>query len=134
MEHPLIRALTTGLLILILWLPAWWIAGRLPSGRHDAPFRLMISIGIATVGYLSFVNLLGRVIENSIASIISPLLLGLTPFVTKFSISETSPLAAALNSVRAEETCIKLRNDMKKKTPRMIARVFISLDIAASFE
>ena len=57
---------TTIVFAIVLWLPAWWLAGRIDTGGRNPFFRLLISLGIALTGYLSFVNLLGRLTEQSV--------------------------------------------------------------------
>jgi len=45
--------------------PTWWLAGRV-LGRETRPFfRLLVAVALGMVGYLSFVNLIGRQVENS---------------------------------------------------------------------
>src|SRR5262245_48187862 len=46
-------------------LPAWWAAGRLVSGRENAFFRLLVTIGLALVGWLGAINLVGRQLQDS---------------------------------------------------------------------
>ena len=46
-------------------LPPWWAAGRLVSGRENAFFRLLVTIGLALVGWLGAVNLMGRQLQGS---------------------------------------------------------------------
>ncbi len=59
----------------ILIVPAWWAAGRLQNGGTRPFFRLLGAIGLALVGYIAFVNLLGRLTGNSIAAVLIYLLL-----------------------------------------------------------
>ena len=54
----------------ILLVPAWWAAGRLQNGRTSPFFRLLCALGLALVGYVAFVNLLGRLTGNSIAAVL----------------------------------------------------------------
>jgi hypothetical protein len=46
-------------------LPAWWLAGRIQDRETHPFFRLLCAAGLAMVGYLTFVNLLGRVFGHS---------------------------------------------------------------------
>lgn len=55
--------------LLILLAPAWWLAGRIQERRASAPFRFLCAVGLALVGYISFVNLLGRLIGHSIVAV-----------------------------------------------------------------
>lgn len=45
--------------------PAWWVAGRVQDDNTRPFFRFLFSVGIALVGYISFVNLIGRVAGHS---------------------------------------------------------------------
>ena len=53
---------------LVLWLPPWWAAGRLPAACATPFFRLLVAAGGALVGWLGVVNLLGRQLEDSLAA------------------------------------------------------------------
>src|SRR3989338_6137158 len=59
----------------ILIIPAWWAAGRLQDNKTTPFFRLLCAIGLALLGYIVFVNLLGRLTGNSIAAVLIYLLL-----------------------------------------------------------
>lgn len=78
MEHisslvfPLLRLILAGAVLLV---PAWWGAGRLHDDRTIPFFRLLCAIGLALVGYVAFVNLLGLLTGNSIAAVLIYLLL-----------------------------------------------------------
>jgi hypothetical protein len=45
--------------------PAWWLAGRLLGSESRPFFRLLLAFALGIIGYLSFVNLVGRQLENS---------------------------------------------------------------------
>ncbi len=49
-----------------LWLPCWWLTGRMDSRISQALIRVPVSVGIALVAYLTFVNLVGQLLENSL--------------------------------------------------------------------
>ncbi len=57
--------------VVSLLLPAWWLAGRVQDRQTRPFFQLLLSIGLALVGYLTFVNLLGRILQNSIAAVLT---------------------------------------------------------------
>ena len=67
-----LRLLLVGAILLV---PAWWAAGRLQSERASPFFRLLCALGIALLGYITCVNLLGRLTGNSIAAVLIYLLL-----------------------------------------------------------
>jgi len=50
----------------ILWIPAWWLTGQLRDLKAPGVFRTLIALGLAVIGYLTFVNLAGRLLEQSI--------------------------------------------------------------------
>lgn len=65
----LLRLLWTGLFWLVLVIPGWWLATRIRESRKVQPFfSLVIGIGLSLAAYLSFVNLLGKILEDSIAA------------------------------------------------------------------
>ena len=47
-----------------MMLPAWWVAGRIES-KASPFFRLLLAAGLSGVGYLTFVNLAGRLFHQS---------------------------------------------------------------------
>lgn len=49
-----------------LWLPAWWLAGRIDSKTSTSLLRFPVSVGLALVGYITAVNLLGTLLSNSV--------------------------------------------------------------------
>jgi len=59
------RILLASAVLCLVLLPAWWLAGRLQEERHSPFFRLLCAVGLALVGYLSFVNLIGRAIRHA---------------------------------------------------------------------
>ena len=59
--------------VAILIVPAWWGAGRIQNGKSPF-FRLLCAMGLALLGYVAFVNLLGRLTGNSIAAVLIYLL------------------------------------------------------------
>jgi len=65
-----IRLILSGGFLLVLVTPAWWLAGRIQEGKARPFFRLLCGIGLALVGYVAGVNLLGRLIGNSIAAVL----------------------------------------------------------------
>lgn len=65
----LIRLIAVGLFCFLLWCPAWWLAGRIQSDSSPA-FRGLLAAGLALAGYISFVNLLGRLTANSILAVL----------------------------------------------------------------
>jgi hypothetical protein len=60
-----LRVLLAALVVVVLCLPAWWAAGRLPELRAAPSFRLLVAGGAALVAYLTFVNLAGRALQSS---------------------------------------------------------------------
>lgn len=66
----LVRAILVCAFVLILFVPAWWAAGRTLDKTAAPFFRLLCAIGLALIGYITFVNLLGRVIGNSITVVL----------------------------------------------------------------
>src|SRR5438309_709808 len=64
----LLRCALAGLVALVLWLPPWWAAGRLPEALASPFLRLLVAGGGALVGWLGVVNLLGRQLEHSLAA------------------------------------------------------------------
>ena len=73
----LVGLLLLGLLAVCLWVPAWWLAGRIDSRIGPSLIRVPVSLGIALVGYLTFVNLLGRLLENSRQTVLTYVTLNL---------------------------------------------------------
>jgi hypothetical protein len=61
--------------VVLLLAPAWWAAGRLQRGQSVPFFQFLTACGLALVGYLSYVNLVGRLFSNSIIAIVSYLIL-----------------------------------------------------------
>lgn len=59
------RLALAGACLVILLVPAWWLAGRLQEGKASPFWRFLWAAGLALVGYLGFVNLLGRLTGNS---------------------------------------------------------------------
>ena len=68
-----ILGLTLGSAILLV--PAWWATGRLQNDRTSPFFRLLCAIGLALVGYIVVVNLIGKLTGNSFAAVLIHLLL-----------------------------------------------------------
>src|SRR5437867_10174578 len=64
------RVVFSAAFLLVLLAPAWWLAGRIQEGRARPFFRLLSAAGLALAGYVSGVNLLGRLTGNSIAAVI----------------------------------------------------------------
>ncbi|MBT8421091.1 MAG: hypothetical protein KJO08_09550, partial [Gammaproteobacteria bacterium] len=58
-----------GFLIAIVWLPAWWLAGRVDPDRSSSLIRLPFSAGLALTGYITGINLLGKLLDNSIHAV-----------------------------------------------------------------
>lgn len=70
---PLLRTIVVVAFLFILLAPAWWMAGRILEGTATPAtpfFRFLCAIGLALVGYVSCVNLLGRLIGNSIVAVL----------------------------------------------------------------
>ena len=61
----LARLALTGACLASLLLPAWWLAGRILPKEPRPFWRLLWAAGLALIGYLTFVNLVGRLVENS---------------------------------------------------------------------
>jgi hypothetical protein len=59
------------------WIPSWWMAGRLDDRLSQSAMRFPASIGLALVFYLSIVNLLGKLLQDSILSILIYLILNI---------------------------------------------------------
>ena len=65
-EQLLTGTLMLFLFITVLWLPSWWLAARLDCRIGEkALIRLPLSIAIALVSFLTFVNISGSWLENS---------------------------------------------------------------------
>lgn len=45
--------------------PAWWLAGRVLDRESRPFFRLLLAMAMGLIGYLSFVNLIGRQVGHS---------------------------------------------------------------------
>src|SRR5205809_838782 len=60
------RFALAALVAIMLWLPPWWAAGRLPEASATPLLRLLVAAGGALVGWLSVINLLGRQVQNSL--------------------------------------------------------------------
>src|SRR5437762_930807 len=58
-------------------MPAWWLSGRIQEARTSPFFRFLCALGLALIGYISGVNLLGRLAANSIAAVLIYLTLNL---------------------------------------------------------
>ena len=71
------RLALSGAFLLILLVPAWWLSGRIQETKARPFFRLLCALGLALVGYISGVNLLGRLFANSIAAVLIYLILNL---------------------------------------------------------
>jgi hypothetical protein len=69
------RLIFAGAFLVILFVPAWWLAGRLQDREATPFFRFLFAAGLALVGYLSFVNLVGRLTHHSIPAVIVYLVL-----------------------------------------------------------
>jgi len=67
----LLRVIAGCCFTFILLVPAWWLAGRIGEKKTSPFFRLLCAIGLALTGFVSFVNLLGRVTGNSIAAVLA---------------------------------------------------------------
>ena len=76
----LFGALLLGLFVFCLWIPAWWLASRLDARIKQSLIRFPLSVGIALVAYLTFVNLLGKLLENSQQAVLIYLAINLTVF------------------------------------------------------
>ena len=59
-----------GSFIAVSWLPRWWLAGWIDPDRTHSLFRLPVSIGLALVGFITIVNLSGRLLENSVHALV----------------------------------------------------------------
>jgi len=66
----LVRLVLIAALVLVLFLPAWWLAGRIQDDKAIPFFRFLCAIGLALVGYITFINLVARLIGNSIVAIL----------------------------------------------------------------
>ena len=62
----LVRLILAGAFSFVLFVPTWWLAGRFQEGKSHPFFRALFAIGLALIGYISFVNLLGRLVGQSI--------------------------------------------------------------------
>ncbi len=70
-----------GLAFIVLWIPAWWLAGRIDQDNIQSLVRLPVSLGLMLVGYITSVNLLGKLFENSTYAAIIHLALNLAACV-----------------------------------------------------
>ena len=66
----LVRLGFIAVFLLVLFVPAWWAAGRIEDREIPPFFRLLVATGIGLVGYISFVNLLGRFLRQSITAVL----------------------------------------------------------------
>lgn len=66
----LVRLIFILVFLLVLFLPAWWVAGRIQEERAAPFFGFLSAIGLALIGYISFVNLVGRFLRASIISVL----------------------------------------------------------------
>jgi FG-GAP-like repeat len=64
------RVVGVGAFGIVQLLPAWWLAGRIQPDRTHPFLRLLCATGVALVGYISFVNLVGRATGNSIVAVL----------------------------------------------------------------
>jgi hypothetical protein len=62
----LLRVIAIPVFVLVVLPPSWWLAGRLQREESNPFFRLLVACGFALVGYISFVNITGRLVEHSI--------------------------------------------------------------------
>jgi hypothetical protein len=56
--------LLLGLFVACLWIPAWFLVSRLDDRIKQSLVLVPLSAGIALVAYLSFVNLLGKLLPD----------------------------------------------------------------------
>src|SRR6185503_1276560 len=56
-------------------IPAWWLAGRVQDNDARPVWRLLWAVGLALAGYLSFVNLFGRLLGHSTSVALTYLIL-----------------------------------------------------------
>jgi hypothetical protein len=54
-----------GACLVALLVPGWWLAGRILDRDSNPFWRLLWAAGLALIGYLTFVNLVGRLVGNS---------------------------------------------------------------------
>ena len=81
----LLRTAGVLLFLLVLCIPGWWAAARIDAKKRLDPFfRLLLGIGLALLGYLGCVNLLGKLFQNSVIAVCLYLLLNLVGCVYLF--------------------------------------------------
>src|SRR5262245_46026973 len=73
----LVRLIVAVGFFFILFVPAWWLAGRFQENKSHPFFRLLTAVGVALIGYVSFVNLAGRLVARSIEPVVVYLALNL---------------------------------------------------------
>lgn len=73
----LARLVVAAAFVLVLLLPAWWCAGRMLAKGSNPFWRLLWAAGLALTGYLTYVNLVGRLAENSTSVALGYLVLNL---------------------------------------------------------
>jgi len=62
-----IGLLLLALFAVCLWIPVWWAVSRMDSRiSQQSLIRVPVSVGIALVAYLTFVNLFGKLLNNSL--------------------------------------------------------------------
>jgi len=66
----LVRLVFIAAFLIVVFLPAWWFAARIQNYDSSPFFRFLCAIGLALVGYIAFVNLVGRLIHNSIIAVL----------------------------------------------------------------
>lgn len=83
----------------VLLLPAWWIAGGLQEKKSCPFFQLLLAWGIAIAGFLTIVNLLGRLTGHATLALVAAFLIGagasVALFVRRRGEIDPRPLAAS---------------------------------------
>ena len=79
--------------LLVLWLPAWWSAGRLGQHHTTGWLRALLASGMALVGYMSFVSVVGRYTEQSLLP--ATLWIALSTLASKHKLTTKASLIAA---------------------------------------
>jgi len=80
----LIGSLLLVLFTACLWLPFWWLTVRLDPRLGPSLARVPVSLGFALVAYISFVNLIGKLLQSSLQPVLLYLSLNLAACILLF--------------------------------------------------
>src|SRR5436309_173324 len=84
--------------LVVSFVPAWAIAGRILEPTHRTRFRALCAAGLALLGYVSVVNLVGRLTRSSFIGV--AIWFFLCGVASAFLLRRRSPFARAREIVR----------------------------------